>query len=160
MGVLEEESRRRAVCRYLDSRVMANDEDLGLGWKLELWSNWRLIKRGTPGNLNSFEDILFAKNDMQDSPVIVAIIPNFCEAGCTIGLGYVDLAKRLLGIAEFHDDNHFTNVESALVSLGCKECVLPTEIAKSSECKPLYDVMAKCGVMVTERKKAELKAEI
>ncbi|KAI7732484.1 hypothetical protein M8C21_024203 [Ambrosia artemisiifolia] len=120
-------------------------------------SNWRLIKRGTPGNLNSFEDILFAKNDMQDSPVIVAIFPNFRETGCTIGLGYVDLAKRVLGITEFLDDNHFTNVESALVSLGCKECVLPTEITKSSECKPLYDVMSKCGVMVTERKKAEFK---
>ncbi|KAI3820954.1 hypothetical protein L1987_08510 [Smallanthus sonchifolius] len=120
-------------------------------------SNWRLIKRGTPGNLNSFEDILYAKNDMQDSPVIVAIIPNFREAGCTVGLGYVDLAKRVLGITEFLDDNHFTNVESALVSLGCKECVLPTEITKSSECKPLYDVMSKCGVMVTERKKAEFK---
>ncbi|KAJ0578011.1 putative DNA mismatch repair protein MutS, core [Helianthus annuus] len=120
-------------------------------------SNWRLTKRGTPGNLNSFEDILFAKNDMQDSPAIVAIIPNFRETGCTVGLGYVDLSKRVLGITEFLDDNHFTNVESALVSLGCKECVLPTEITKSSECKPLYDVMSKCGVMVTERKKAEFK---
>ncbi|KAJ0789903.1 putative DNA mismatch repair protein MutS, core [Helianthus annuus] len=120
-------------------------------------SNWRLTKRGTPGNLNSFEDILFAKNDMQDSPAIVAIIPNFRETGCTVGLGYVDLSKRILGITEFLDDNHFTNVESALVSLGCKECVLPTEITKSSECKPLYDVMSKCGVMVTERKKAEFK---
>ncbi|KAK9080353.1 hypothetical protein SSX86_000111 [Deinandra increscens subsp. villosa] len=120
-------------------------------------SNWRLMKRGTPGNLNSFEDILFAKNDMQDSPVIVAVLPTFRDTGCTIGLGYVDLAKRVLGITEFLDDNHFTNVESALVSLGCKECVLPIEITKSPECKPLYDVMSKCSVMVTERKKAEFK---
>lgn len=120
-------------------------------------SNWRLAKRGTPGNLGSFEDILFANNDMQDSPVIVALIPNFRETGCTVGLGYVDLAKRVLGIAEFLDDSHFTNVESALVALGCKECLLPTEITKSSECKPLYDVMSRCGVMVTERKKTDFK---
>ncbi|PWA82190.1 MUTS-like protein [Artemisia annua] len=83
---------------------------------------------------------------MQDSHVIVALIPNFCEPGCTVGLGYVDLAKQVLGMAEFLDDSHFTNVESALVSLGCKECILP-----------LHDVMSKCGVMVTERKKAEFK---
>ncbi|KAL4566420.1 hypothetical protein LXL04_030535 [Taraxacum kok-saghyz] len=121
-------------------------------------SNWRLTKRGTPGNLGSFEDILFANNDMQDSPVIVAILPNFRENGCTIGLGYVDLSKRILGITEFLDDSHFTNVESCLVSLGCKECVLPSETSKSNECKPLYDVMSKCGVMVTERKKTEFKS--
>nr|GEV49157.1 DNA mismatch repair protein MSH2 [Tanacetum cinerariifolium] len=120
-------------------------------------SNWRLTKRGTPGNLGSFEDILFANNDMQDSPVIVALIPNFREPGRTVGLGYVDLAKRVLGIAEFLDDSHFTNVESALVALGCKECILPIEITKLTECKPLHDVMSKCGVMVTERKKAEFK---
>lgn len=120
-------------------------------------SNWRITKRGTPGNLGSFEDILFANNDMQDSPVIVALIPNFREPGCTVGLGYVDLAKRVLGIAEFLDDSHFTNVESALVALGCKECILPIEITKLTECKPLHDVMSKCGVMVTERKKAEFK---
>ncbi|CAI9284093.1 unnamed protein product [Lactuca saligna] len=121
-------------------------------------SNWRLTKRGTPGNLGSFEDILFANNDMQDSPVIVALLPNFRENGCTVGLGYVDLSKRVLGITEFLDDSHFTNVESCLVSLGCKECLLPTEITKSNDCKPLYDVMSKCGVMITERKKAEFKS--
>ncbi|KAI3673275.1 hypothetical protein L6452_39392 [Arctium lappa] len=120
-------------------------------------SNWRLMKRGTPGNLGSFEDVLFANNDMQDSPVIVALVPNFRETGCTVGLGYVDLAKRVVGMAEFLDDSHFTNVESALVALGCKECLLPTELTKSSECKPLYDAISRCGAMVTERKKAEFK---
>ncbi|GJZ65086.1 casein kinase 1-like protein [Tanacetum coccineum] len=72
-----------------------------------------------------FEDILFANNDMQDSPLIVVLILNFREPGCTVGLGYVDLAKRVLGIAEFLDDSHFINIESALVALGCKECILP-----------------------------------
>ncbi|KAJ9567286.1 hypothetical protein OSB04_003252 [Centaurea solstitialis] len=120
-------------------------------------SNWRLVKRGTPGNLGSFEDVLFANNDMQDSPMIIALVPNFRETGCTVGLGYVDLAKRVLGMAEFLDDSHFTNVESALVALGCKECLLPIELTKSSECKPLYDAISRCGAMVTERKKAEFK---
>ncbi|GJZ44344.1 DNA mismatch repair protein MSH2 [Tanacetum coccineum] len=101
-------------------------------------SNWRLTKRGTPGNLGSFEDILFANNDMQDSPVIVALIPNFHEPGCIVGLGFVDVAKRVLGIVEILDDSHFINVESALVALGCKECILPIEITKLTECKSLH----------------------
>lgn len=120
-------------------------------------SNWRLVKSGTPGNLGSFEDVLFANNEMQDTPAIVALCPNFSENGCTVGLGYVDLTKREFGLAEFLDDSHFTNVESALVALGCKECILPMETGKSSECKTLHDALTRCGVMLTERKKTEFK---
>ncbi|KAB1212671.1 DNA mismatch repair protein MSH2 [Morella rubra] len=121
-------------------------------------SNWRLVKSGTPGNLSSFEDVLFASNEMQDSPVVVALLPNFRENGCTLGLGYIDLTKRVLGLAEFLDDSHFTNLESSLVALGCKECLLPIESGKSSESRNLHDALTRCGVMLTERKKTEFKA--
>ncbi|TYI09227.1 hypothetical protein ES332_A09G056700v1 [Gossypium tomentosum] len=121
-------------------------------------SNWRLVKSASPGNLSSFEDVLFANNEMQDTPVVVALLPNFRENGCTVGFSYVDLTKRILGLAEFLDDSHFTNVESALVALGCKECLLPLESGKSSECRTLSDALTRCGVMVTERKKTEFKA--
>ncbi|KAL2935434.1 DNA mismatch repair protein MSH2 [Bienertia sinuspersici] len=121
-------------------------------------SNWRLVKSGSPGNLGNFEDILFANNEMQDSPATVALLPNFKENGCTVGLGYVDLTKRVVGLAEFLDDSQFTNVESALVGLGCKECLLPVDIGKSTEGRGLHDALSRCGVMVTERKKSEFKA--
>lgn len=120
-------------------------------------SNWRLAKSGTPGNLGSFEDVLFANNDMQDTPAVVALCLNFRDNGCIVGLGYVDLTKRILGLAEFLDDSHFTNVESALVALSCKECLLPLEIGKSYNCRTLYDVFSRCEVMLTERKKTEFK---
>ncbi|XP_057420307.1 DNA mismatch repair protein MSH2 [Lotus japonicus] len=120
-------------------------------------SNWRLVKSGTPGNIGNFEDVLFANSEMQDSPVIVALSLNFRENGCTIGLGFVDLTKRVLGMAEFLDDSHFTNVESALVALGCKECLVPIESGKSTENRMLCDVLTKCGAMLTERKKSEFK---
>ncbi|CAL1390860.1 unnamed protein product [Linum trigynum] len=121
-------------------------------------SNWKLVKSGTPGTLGSFEDVLFANIEMQDSPVVVALNPNFRENGCTVGLSYVDLNRRVLGLAEFLDDSHFTNVESTLVALGCKECLLPIEAGKASEYRVLHDIMDKCGVMLTERKKNEFKA--
>ncbi|XP_050255775.1 DNA mismatch repair protein MSH2 isoform X3 [Quercus robur] len=120
-------------------------------------SNWRLVKSGTPGNLGSFEDVLFANNEMQDSPVVVALSPYFRENGCTIGLSYIDLTKRVLGLAEFLDDSHFTNTESTLVALGCKECLLPIESGKSKESRNLHDALTRCGVMLTERKKTEFK---
>ncbi|XP_031474444.1 DNA mismatch repair protein MSH2 [Nymphaea colorata] len=122
-------------------------------------SNWRLSKMGTPGNLGSFEDVLFANNDMDDSPAIVALSPIFRESECIIGLAYVDLTKRTMGIAEFLDDSQFTNVESALVSLGCKECLLPAEISKTVEARHLNDALGRCNLLVTERKKAEFKSK-
>ncbi|CAK7349780.1 unnamed protein product, partial [Dovyalis caffra] len=48
-------------------------------------SNWRLVKSGTLGNLGSFKDVLFANNEMQDSPVLVALCPNFRENGALLG---------------------------------------------------------------------------
>uniref|UniRef100_A0A2P2J8B8 DNA mismatch repair protein MSH2 n=1 Tax=Rhizophora mucronata TaxID=61149 RepID=A0A2P2J8B8_RHIMU len=120
-------------------------------------SHWKLVKSGTPGNLGSFEDILFANNEMQDSPVVVALVPNFRENGCTVGLSYVDLTKRVIGLVEFLDDSHFTNVESALVALSCKECLWPMDSGKSSECRALHDALTRCGVMLTARKKNEFR---
>ncbi|KAK9669035.1 hypothetical protein RND81_13G104100 [Saponaria officinalis] len=121
-------------------------------------SNWKLVKSGSPGNLGSFEDILFANNEMQDSPATIALYLNFKENGCTVGLSYVDLTKRVIGLTEFLDDSHFTNVESTLIALGCRECLLPTDTAKSAESRGLLDALSRCGVMVTERKRSEFKA--
>lgn len=120
-------------------------------------SNWRLIKTGTPGNIGCFEDVLFTNNDMQDSPVTVALFPNFHESQCTIGLSFVDLTNRKLGLAEFLDDSQFTNTESVLVALGCKECLLPIESGRAVEFKSLHDALTRCSVLLTERRKSEFK---
>lgn len=121
-------------------------------------SNWRLTKTGTPGNIGSFEDVLFANNDMQDTPVTISLFPIFRENQYTVGLSFVDVTKRKIGLTEFLDDGQFTNVESVLVALGCKECLLPMESGKSMEFKALHDALTKCNVLLTERKKSEFKS--
>ncbi|KAJ3670194.1 hypothetical protein LUZ60_010518 [Juncus effusus] len=121
-------------------------------------SNWRLTKTGTPGNTGSFEEVLFANNEMQDSPVIVSLNPVFRENQYNVGLSFLDITRKKLGIAEFLDDSQFTNVESVLISLGCKECVLPTESSKCVEIKPLYEAILRCNVLVTEKKKSEFRS--
>ncbi|PNT74475.1 hypothetical protein BRADI_1g15260v3 [Brachypodium distachyon] len=121
-------------------------------------SSWRLAKSGTPGNIGSFEDILFTNNDMQDSPVTVALFPVLRESQLYIGLSFVDMTNRKLGLAEFPEDSRFTNVESALVALGCKECLLPADFEKPIDLQPLQDAISKCSVLLTERKKADFKS--
>lgn len=121
-------------------------------------SNWRLTKSGTPGNIGSFEDILFANNDMQDSPVIVALFPVCRESQLYVGLSFLDMTNRKLGLAEFPEDSRFTNVESALVALGCKECLLPADCEKSIDLNPLRDAISNCNVLLTEKKKVDFKS--
>ncbi|KAK9118528.1 hypothetical protein Scep_016621 [Stephania cephalantha] len=121
-------------------------------------SNWRLSKSGTPGNIGSFEDVLFANHEMQDSPVIAALYPVIRENEIIIGMGFIDLTNKILGLAEFLDDSQFTSVESAFVALGCKECLLPVDCRKSIGNKNLHDALSRCGVLLTERKKNEFKS--
>ncbi|KAH0934368.1 hypothetical protein HID58_011485 [Brassica napus] len=120
-------------------------------------SNWRLVKAGSPGNIGSFEDVLFANNEMQDTPVVVSLFPSFQESRCVVGMAYVDLTRRVLGLAEFLDDSRFTNLESSLVAIGAKECIFPAESGKTNECKSLYESLERCGVMTTERSRQEFK---
>ena len=121
-------------------------------------SNWRLTKSGTPGNIGSFEDILFANSDMQDSPVIVALFPVCRESQLYVGLSFLDMTNRKLGLAEFPEDSRFTNVESALVALGCKECLLPEDCEKSIDLNPLREAISNCNVLLTEKKKVDFKS--
>lgn len=41
-------------------------------------SKWQLVKSGTPGKLGSFEDVLFASNEMQ------VLAPSICSLGCRV----------------------------------------------------------------------------
>ncbi|EFJ32609.1 hypothetical protein SELMODRAFT_407609 [Selaginella moellendorffii] len=66
--------------------------------------------------------------------------------------------ETVAGTLEFLDDDQYTNLESALLALGCRECVLPAEHAKSVDGRRLRDVLARCNVRLTEKKKAEFKS--
>lgn len=116
-------------------------------------SNWRLAKTGTPGQLGSFEDILFASNDMQDAPVVMAVQTTVRENERLVGMAFVNLTKRSMGLTEFLDDDQYTNVESSMIALGCKECIIPQETARSTDDERLKDVISRCNVLLTQVKR-------
>ncbi|GJP79784.1 hypothetical protein CLOP_g10002 [Closterium sp. NIES-67] len=92
-------------------------------------ANWRLARAATPGRLTAFEDVLFATRDMGDSPTVCAVIVAAAakDGERRVGLAFVDLTKRALGMTDFLDDEQYTCLESALVALSCRECVVPQE---------------------------------
>ncbi|CAI5514775.1 unnamed protein product [Closterium sp. Naga37s-1] len=145
-------------------------------------ASWRLARAATPGRLTAFEDVLFATRDMGDSPTVCAVIVATSGGGGggakdgerRVGLAFVDLTKRAVGMTDFLDDEQYTCLESALVALSCRECVVPQEGgggsggggggggvdkkgAKSLEARRLRDVMSRCNVLIVERKRAEFK---
>lgn len=120
--------------------------------------NWRCTKTATPGRLGVFEDVLFATNDMQDTPVVLAVTTTVKESERLVGIAYVDITKRILGMTEFLDDDQYSNLESAMVALGCRECVLPAETAKTPDGRKLRDVLLRCNVLGTDRKRSDFKS--
>lgn len=122
-------------------------------------SNWKLVKSGTPGKLESFEDILFANNEMQETPTVIGICGTVQENERSIGMAYLDTTKRTLGMAEFVDDDQFTNLEAAIVGLGCRECLVLQDSSNYLTGKKLEDLMLRCNVLLTERKRSLFKAK-
>jgi DNA mismatch repair protein MSH2 len=120
-------------------------------------SKWQLVKTGTPGKLENFEDVLYANNEMQDTPVVMAVQATIRESERSVAIAFADLTKRQLGMTEFLDDDQYTCLESAMVALGCRECVIPQENVKSPDARKLRDVMARCNVLVTEKKKTNFR---
>ena len=62
---------------------------------------------------------------MADVPVVMAVYLQYVEGARTVGIAYCDATGRKLGACQFTDDEHFCNLETVLVQLGAKECVLP-----------------------------------
>ncbi len=62
---------------------------------------------------------------MADVPVVMAVFLQYVEGSRTVGVAYSDATGRKLGACQFTDDEHFCNLETVLVQLGAKECVLP-----------------------------------
>jgi DNA mismatch repair protein MSH2 len=94
---------------------------------------------------------------MQDTPVVMAVQATIRESERSVAIAFADLTKRQLGMTEFLDDDQYTCLESAMVALGCRECVIPQENVKSPDARKLRDVMARCNVLVTEKKKTNFR---
>lgn len=77
--------------------------------------------QASPGNLQAVEDLLFANSDVLSAPIVIAI-KIASSAGVdkvkarTVSMAYADTSVRELGVAEFVDNDLFSNTE---VTLSC-----------------------------------------
>ncbi|ETW75892.1 hypothetical protein HETIRDRAFT_152464 [Heterobasidion irregulare TC 32-1] len=151
--------------------------------KVEIWvpepgqgrkaKKFVLDKEASPGNLSAVEDLLFIDNDILSAPMVMAIkisstpsVPGSSSKvkNKTVGIAFADSSTRQLGVADFVDNDLFSNTETLVIQLGVKEALITTGTASGStdrdfDLKKLKDVLDRCGVVVTERKPSEFTAK-
>jgi DNA mismatch repair protein MSH2 len=134
--------------------------------------------QASPGNLQAVEDLLFgAGSDLLAPPVVMAIklVSSAAAKTKTLGVAFADPSVRELGVADFVDNDLFSNMEvrvdlsfpvvpyltrptqSLIIQLSVKEAIIPTGTVSGTtdrdvDLNKLKAVLDRCGVVITERK--------
>uniref|UniRef100_A0A8C6VPR6 DNA mismatch repair protein n=1 Tax=Nothobranchius furzeri TaxID=105023 RepID=A0A8C6VPR6_NOTFU len=88
--------------------------------------DWRIEYKASPGNLTQLEEVLFSGGTGTEgcAGVVAVRFATGADGQRVVGVGYVDAAQRTMGVCEFPDSEIFSNLESLLVQISPKECLL------------------------------------
>ena len=127
-----------------------------LGKRVEIWETtgrmqWKIKKQASPGNLQDVEDELGGQLDA--APIILAIkVSAKASEARNVGVCFADASVRELGVSEFLDNDLYSNLESLLIQLGVKECLLQLDASKKDvELAKIRAIADSCGIAVAER---------
>lgn len=67
--------------------------------------------QGSPGNLQQFEDLLFAGNDVSMATGVIGVKLTNENGQRMVGVAYIDVMLRKLGVSQFGDNEQLSNVE-------------------------------------------------
>lgn len=72
---------------------------------------WVLARSASPGNISQMEDLLFSHTDLVANAVSMALKMHMKDGIRTVGVAFVDVQEKLVGLAEFVEDENFGNTE-------------------------------------------------
>jgi DNA mismatch repair protein MSH2 len=143
-----------------------------LNLSFEIWGQkqggWELTSKGSPGNFDEGE---FGgdEDEANIGPGLMAALhvgkdaSGLTVVGIAVGILYsviflrliclfqfVDVLRSCIGLTQFTDVDTLANAETALVQLGCSECVVPKSGARGSS-PSLPQMLARADIAATER---------
>ncbi|RDA87025.1 hypothetical protein CP532_3243 [Ophiocordyceps camponoti-leonardi (nom. inval.)] len=139
-----------------------------LGKRIQIWEspsgsrmNWKCVKQASPGNLQEVEDDLGGQIDA--APIIMAVkVSARASEARSVGVCFADATVRELGVSEFLDNELYSNLESLLIQLGVRECLVQLDgraAAKDGKEDPelakVRHVLDGCGVAIGQRPNAD-----
>uniref|UniRef100_A0A5K4F8C7 DNA_MISMATCH_REPAIR_2 domain-containing protein n=1 Tax=Schistosoma mansoni TaxID=6183 RepID=A0A5K4F8C7_SCHMA len=131
-------------------------------------NEWSLKLKASPGDLSSIEDLLTSTSESVEACGLSAVNIKQLNEQIHVCLAFCDTESQKFLVGEFMDSVHLANLETALVQLKTRECLVPTgllshpDISKSDV--TLLDnaisehvslVFERTGVLPTEVKKSE-----
>lgn len=123
-------------------------------------NSWTITKQASPGNLQQMEDMIFVNADIVSSPIVMALKMTTKDGVKTMGAAFADATNRELCVAEYAENDLFSNTESLIIQLGVKECILPKDDKGADvDLKKLRDVIDRCGVCMFDNKRADFSAK-
>lgn len=136
-------------------------------YRVEVWKKnnktyeWSMLNHGSPGNLSQFEDILYSTeenqtNDPVTDPGLISIQIITEDNINKLAAGYIDRISRIFLVSTISFKDSLTDLESLLIHLGPKECLIPTSGGNRDYYKKLVKTLEKNNILVTERKKKRI----
>lgn len=118
--------------------------------------SWFLYRKGSPGNVQQLEELLFARTDVQESPIMMALTYSSGSSGQRIvGASFCDALMKKLYVCEFLDSENFSNLESLIVQVGAKECCVPPLDLKDKDAAKILEILERCQIVVEKKKKSD-----
>ncbi|CAI4800020.1 CNT_collapsed_G0049100.mRNA.1.CDS.1 [Saccharomyces cerevisiae] len=96
-----------------------------------------------------------------DSSIIIASLKvqwNSQDGNCIIGVAFIDTTAYKVGMLDIVDNEVYSNLESFLIQLGVKECLvqdLTSNSNSNAEMQKVINVIDRCGCVVTLLKNSE-----
>ncbi|KAF2075091.1 hypothetical protein CYY_003611 [Polysphondylium violaceum] len=130
--------------------------------KIEIWGNrpnranqWEIIKKGSPGNIQMFEDVI--QTNIEGSCMMALKIAR--EKGTlTFGIAFGDATFKTLGLSQFVDNDHLSNLSSFIMQMSIKECLIYNDL-KSYDHKKVTEKLEEAGIPITIVPKADFNSK-